>query len=221
MSYTEEESRRFADIRDEVRARLNSLRYNEDGSCRDIVLVDDNAVVDILTKHFPSHAGRERYWAWVHDTDRASRTLQKLYTAPELFNTLAQTNFTERKSLAVLYSLFRTAVVPYIPIGSYNGYRYRLSPSLYELIVDLDHIDPEDTRKWATDPIVGLSLQHPYLIQSNHPPTDRHARRKTDPSDESYFTESSGDSIQGRNGYQGFVFFQIGTVEAAPESEWL
>jgi hypothetical protein len=221
MVYTEEESQRFAGVREEVRAKLLGLRYKEDGSCRDVVLVDDNAVVDVLNKHFPSKADRERYWAWVHDTDRASRTLQQLYTPSDLFNTLVQTNFVERKSLAVLYSILRTARAPYIPVGCYNGYRYRLSPSLHSLIVDLDDLDPNDTREFAIDPIMGLSLPPPRRIQYADMSSERHARRKTDPSDESHSTESSGQSIKGRNDDQGFVFFQIGMLEGAPESEWL
>jgi hypothetical protein len=218
-SYTEKETRRFNDIEEEILRKQRALRYNEDGSLRDKSLTDDNIVRDVVAKHFPSAAEKEEYMKWTLAQNRASRNMKKLYNPQDLIHTISCTNFIESQSLRSLFPFFRSAIHPYIPVGRHCGYRYRLDPGLSHFIVETEDIDFDDQREFATEPILGLEVS-PKRIRYVDEKEDRLAVRRRDATDESYYTDSSGESIMGTNGNSGFVFFQIGTVKAAPESEW-
>lgn len=51
-------------------------------------------------------------------------------TAKEYYETFARTNCVDLASVSELYDLLNSSAYPYIPVGSHNGYMYRLDPRL-------------------------------------------------------------------------------------------
>lgn len=124
-----------------------------------------------------------------------------------------------RVSLRELFTVLNTYVYPYIPAGSYNGYRYRIVPSLIPLAPDEELVDWNDPREVATDPIVAIDLAR-QIIHSSDGVEDRNRRRRADISEESYSSGSSNNSTILGNSITGFVCFQVGELRAAEEENW-
>ena len=75
--------------------------------------------------------------------------------------------YSDKVSLRELFTVLNTYVYPYIPAGSYNGYRYRIVPSLIPLAPDEELVDWNDPREVATDPIVAIDLARQIIHSSD------------------------------------------------------
>jgi hypothetical protein len=138
MVYTEEEAVHFSKIRRDMFAARHELRCFSDN-----VLRTPNTPLpegykssgDILDAALPREAEQDKFWAWSDNGDRLSQasskvttTVSDVTTAPEYFEAFSRTNYINPKSIHDLCSLLASPVHPYIPVGSYKGYRYRLVP---------------------------------------------------------------------------------------------
>jgi hypothetical protein len=216
--YTSAEADSFAAIRKrmfEKREKLRSEDRDQNPSPDDVYENDG----DLLEAALPTTEGQEKFWLWVHDVDRILRTMPKAGAAQDYFKTLAQTDFSDKQSLRALFAVLKAHVYPYIPAGSHNGYRYRIIPCSTALGPDDDMVDWTDTREVAAEPIIALNLVG-HRVRYTDEKEDRHARRRADPSDESYYSSSSSSTLRG-NGGTGFVCFQVGMLRAAEEKYWL
>ncbi|KAB2100562.1 hypothetical protein AG0111_0g11415 [Alternaria gaisen] len=216
--YTAAEAANFLDIRKrmfEKRERLRSDDRDQDISPDDVYANE----VDLLEDALPTAEGQEKFWLWVHNNDRKIRTMPKAGAFQDYFKALAQTDYSDKVSLRELFTVLKTHVYPYIPAGSYNGYRYRIVPSLTPLAPDEELVDWDDPREVATDPIVAIDLAG-QIIHSSDGVEDRNRRRRADISEESYFSGSSNNSTILGNSLTGFVCFQVGELRAAEEENW-
>ncbi|CAN9404448.1 unnamed protein product [Alternaria alternata] len=216
--YTATEAANFLVIRKRMFEKRERLRSDD----RDQAISPDDVYaneVELLEDALPTAEGQEKFWLWVHNNDRKIRTMPKAGVAQDYFKALAQTDYSDKVSLRELFAVLQTYVYPYIPAGSYNGYRYRIVPSLTPLAPDEELVDWDDLREVATDPIVAIDLAGQRIHFSDEK-EERRQRRHADISEESYFSSSSNNStIQGNNN-TGFVCFQVGELRAAKEENW-
>ena len=101
-------------------------------------------------------------------------------TAKEYYENFGRTNYVDLASVLELYDLLNSSACPYIPVGSHNGYMYRLDPRLgiLEANIDSPYVD------LAANPIVAINLvgQRIHFADAQK---ERIAKRGTDRSDES------------------------------------
>ncbi|KAF7672779.1 hypothetical protein GT037_009280 [Alternaria burnsii] len=216
--YTAAEAANFLDIQKRMFEKRERLRSDD----RDQDILPDDVYaneVDLLEDALPTAEGQEKFWLWVHNNDCKIRTMPKAGAFQDYFKALAQTDYSDKVSLRELFTVLKTHVYPYIPAGSYNGYRYRIVPSLTPLAPDEELVDWEDPRQVATDPIVAIDLAG-QIIHSSDEVEDRNRRRRADISEESYFSSSSNNSTILGNSLTGFVCFQVGELRAAEEENW-
>ena len=217
-SYEEADAVRFQAIRERTFAKREKLRFPTGSSSTDPddVYEDERKLFDAA---LPNAIDQEKYWLWVHDKDLKSRTMLKAGAAQDYFKALARTDYSDEVSLRELFTLLQTYVYPYIPAGSYNGYRYRIVPSLTPLAPDEELIIWDDPREFATDPIVAIDLAGQRTRFSDGA-EDCHQRKRADISEESYSSSSSNNSTIQGNSNTGFVCFQVGELLAAKEQDW-
>jgi hypothetical protein len=216
--YTAAEAADFLDIRKRMFEKRMRLRSDD----RDQAISPDDVYaneVDLLEDALPTAEGQEKFWLWVHENDRKIRTMPEAGAVQDYFKALAQTDYSDKVSLRELFTVLNTYVYPYIPARSYNGYRYRIVPSLTPLAPDEELVDWDDPREVATDPIVAIDLAG-QIIHSSDGVEDRNRRRRADISEESYFSGSSNNSTILGNSITGFVCFQVGELRAAEEENW-
>lgn len=216
--YTLAEAVNFADIRERMFAKREQSRSNtiKDPKNDDNKYADD---ADLLRDLLPTAVDQEKFWLWVHTEDKLARTMPRAGEAKEYFDALAHTDYSNESSLRKLFAVLKAYVYPYIPAGSYNGYRYRISPSLTTLGPDDAQIDFDDTREFAAEPIIALNLVGKQ-IRCKDEKEDRNRQRRKDDTDSSYHSESSTESSTMGNNTTGFVCFQIGKLLAAREKYW-
>ncbi|KAI4640754.1 hypothetical protein J4E93_008346 [Alternaria ventricosa] len=174
---------------------------------------------DLLRDLLPTAVEQEKFWLWVHTEDKLARTMPEAREAKEYFNALAHTDYSNESSLRQLFAVLQAYAYPYIPAGSHNDYRYRLNPSLTTLGPDDDRTDFDDTRDFAAEPIIAVTLVGKQ-IRCKDEREDRNRRRRKDDTDSSYHSESSTESSIMGNDSTGFVCFQIGKLLAAEEEYW-
>lgn len=216
--YTLAEAVNFADIRERMLAKREQSRSGttKDPKNDDNKYADD---ADLLRDLLPTAVDQEKFWLWVHTEDRLARTMPKAGEAKEYFDALAHTDYSNESSLRKLFAVLKSYVYPYIPAGSHNGYRYRISPSLTTLGPDDAAIDLYDTRKFSAEPVIALNLVGKQ-IRCKDEKEDRNRQRRKDDTDSSYQSESSTESSTMGNNTTGFVCFQIGKLLAAEEEYW-
>jgi hypothetical protein len=171
---------------------------------------------NILHKRLEDESEMGQFWEWLHNKDKESWQVPdkpRVTTAQDFINAFSSTDYMDYDSLGDLCDLLQHPVHPYIPVGSHNGYEYRLSPSLDFLDAPLDRIDEYDNRPRTSESIVGINLvgKRIHITDSTR---QQQVQQNIDASDESHITDSDSRNWHG-NDSTGFVCFQAGILEAA------
>jgi hypothetical protein len=134
----------------------------------------------------------------------------------EYIDTIERTNYADNQSLQLLVSLLNARLHPFIDIGTYKGYKYRLAPSAMEMCADEARIDWNSELPFAPECVLGVEVIDVViqgLLQAE--PQELDGEELT-----SDTTNTSSATLAAKNDHTGFAFMQLGKVHKISTSDW-
>jgi hypothetical protein len=128
--------------------------------------------------------------------------------ADEYISTILRSNCTRSGDIAHITTLLDLPASPYIPVGSFKGFHYRLLPNSRVLDEDkapLTHASKDEEGELLPPTFLGVSFN---VMPSN---TGTQRSRKNNMSEESNASANSDDAHT-----SGFAFFQLGHMQYFP-----
>ena len=157
-------------------------------------------------EQLPEREDRDKYREWERRRWQEKHAPKPAKPVGHYIETIASTDFADDEAVQKLVWLLNAVSHPFIGIGTYKKYKYRLAPSAIHMVADEARVDWRTGESFAAECVLGVEIVDGGITYQEG------AHRQDDPSSEHFSSSSDNTTSPTGNDDTGFAFMQLGKV---------